>query len=252
MALVEPVPGEPAATASLGDERALVVAEYHAGLEPDLRREGVEVPSQAAERRGRLFALIDRTGADRVVFLGDLATAIGDPPAAEREELVTLLSSLGERVAVTVVRGNHDTEFEAFLAAEGLDAAVAPATGTRLGPVGFVHGHTWPAPSVVDADAVCVAHEHPRVRLTDEVGGGRDERAWLRGRVDPEPFATHHDDAELSGGGDLVVFPAFNDLSGGTWVNQDREFLSPYLPAALVDGQVYLVDGTRLGPYEAV
>ncbi len=251
MALVDPVPGEPAAVADCGDERALVVAEYHAGLEVALRHEGVEVPSRAADRREHLLALLDRTGADRVVFLGDLANAIGDPPRAEREELVTLLSTLAERVPVTVVRGNHDTEFDAFLAGEGLTATVTPATGTRLGPVGFAHGHTWPVPEVVEADAVCVAHEHPRVRLTDEVGGSRDERAWLRGRLDPAPFADHHG-VDVAGGGDLVVFPAFNDLSGGTWVNEDRAFLSPYLPEALADGEVYLVDGTRLGAYATV
>lgn len=251
MSLVEPVPGEPVAVVDLDDERALVVAEYHAGLEVQLRHEGVELPSRADERREHLLDLLDRTGADRVVFLGDLANAIGDPPAAEREELVGLLSTLEDRVAVTVVRGNHDTEFEAFLADEDLAATVTPATGVRLGPVGFAHGHTWPDPAVVDAEAVCVAHEHPRVRLTDEVGGSRDERAWLRGRLDPAPFEDHHD-ADLAGGGDLVVFPAFNELSGGTWVNEDREFLSPYLPEALAHGEVYLVDGTRLGSYGEV
>lgn len=251
MALVEPIPGDPAAVADCREERALVVAEYHAGLEGELRREGVEVPSQVVERREHLLDLVDRTGVDRVVFLGDLATAIGDPPAAERDELVTLLSTVRDRVGVTVVRGNHDTEFDAFLEDEGLDATVTPATGTRLGPVGFVHGHTWPAPEVVEAEAVCVAHEHPRVRLTDEVGGARDERAWVRGQVNPEPFEAHHD-TELTCDGDLVVFPAFNELSGGTWVNEDRGFLSPYLPAALEDAEVYLIDGTRLGAYAEV
>jgi metallophosphoesterase superfamily enzyme len=54
-------------------------------------------------------------------------------------------------------------------------------------------------------------------------------------------------------GGELVVFPAFNDLSGGTWVNvTDREFLSPFLPEGLDEGQAYLLDGTRLGKYRCV
>jgi len=251
VALVEPVPDEAAAVVDCADDRALAVADYHAGIEAALRWDGVELGSRADERRERLFALVDRTDPDRVVFLGDLANAIGDPPPEERDELVALLSALRRRVPVTLVRGNHDTEFDDFAAEEGLDVEVTPAAGTRIGPVGFAHGHTWPAPEVVDTRAVCVAHEHPCVRLTDEVGGSRVERAWLRGRVDPEPFAVHHD-RDLAGGAEMVVFPAFNDLSGGTWVNEEREFLSPYLPAGLADGEAYLLDGTRLGAYEGL
>jgi metallophosphoesterase superfamily enzyme len=49
------------------------------------------------------------------------------------------------------------------------------------------------------------------------------------------------------------VFPAFNDLTGGTWINvEGQEFLSPFLPDGLADGQAYLLDGTRLGAYEHV
>ncbi len=48
---------------------------------------------------------------------------------------------------------------------------------------------------------------------------------------------------------DIVVFPAFNDTSGGTWVNVPGQgFLSPFLPGGLADGEAYLLDGTRLGP----
>jgi len=46
--LVEPLPSEPAATAMLGDERALLIADYHAGIEAGLRYErGVELPNNA-------------------------------------------------------------------------------------------------------------------------------------------------------------------------------------------------------------
>ncbi|MDB2293553.1 phosphoesterase, partial [Halorubrum ezzemoulense] len=55
MARVEPVVGEPAAVADLGAERALLVADVHAGIEVGLRYErGVELDSRADERRERL------------------------------------------------------------------------------------------------------------------------------------------------------------------------------------------------------
>jgi putative SbcD/Mre11-related phosphoesterase len=243
---VEPVPGEPAAIVECG-ERALCIADYHAGLEAALARQGVSLPSQATERREHLLSLVETTNAERVVFLGDLAHAIGDSRGTEREELEALLQAVTERVPVTVVKGNHDGDIEPL--ADDFDVMVTPTEGIRVGDVGFAHGHTWPNRTVLEAEVVCVGHEHPTVRLEDEVGGSRAERAWLRGRIAPEPFAEHHGE-KLAIDGELVVFPAFNQLSGGTWVNvEGQEFLAPFLPEGLVDGEAYLLDGTRLGYY---
>jgi len=249
---VEPVPGEPAAVADCGDERALVVADYHAGIEAGLRREGVELPSRAGERRESLCSLVERTGPDRLLLLGDLGDAIGSPGRDEREEIEALFSALPHDLPVTVAKGNHDGDLAETL--EGVDrpVEVTPGHGTRIGAVGFAHGHTWPSPDVLGAETVCVAHEHPVVRLEDDVGGRRVERVWLRGEIVADPFEAFHD-TDLEIDGELVVCPAFNDLSGGTWVNvEGQEFLSPFLPAGLGDGQAYLLDGTRLGEYRRV
>lgn len=250
MAPVEPVPGEPAAVVDAG-ERLLCVADYHAGLEAALRREGVSLPSRADERRTHLLSLLDETEAERMVFLGDLAHAIGDSRGAEREELTRLVGAVTDRVPVTLVKGNHDGEIESLVETRR-EVTVTPTGGVRLGDVGFAHGHTWPSREVLDAAVVCVGHEHPTVRLEDEVGGSRAERAWLRGRLGPGPFEEHYSE-ELDIDGELVVFPAFNDLSGGTWVNvEGQAFLSPFLSEGLRDGEAYLLDGTRLGAYRQV
>ncbi|GGL54256.1 metallophosphoesterase [Halocalculus aciditolerans] len=254
MARVDPVPDAPAAVAHADGERALVVADYHAGIERSLRRDGLEVRSHAAERRERLLDLLDRTAPDRMVFLGDLGHHIGEPDGEEREELEALVDAID--VPVTLVKGNHDGKLDAVV------DSVTAGDGIRVGDVGFTHGHTWPARRVLDADVVCMGHEHPTVRLADDVGGSRVERVWLRGPLDPAPFEAHYDDFNLSGDpsaepghtfGELVVFPAFNDLSSGTWVNVDgQEFLAPFLPAALPEADAYLLDGTRLGPYRSL
>ena len=235
MALVEPIPGKPAAVADCGDERALVVADYHAGIEVGLRYErGVELRSDADARRERLCSLCDRTAPDRVVVLGDLVHRIGDPGRGERDEVETLLDALDARnLPLTLVPGNHDGGV-----AEAYDRIeVTESGGLRLGDVGFVHGHTWPDRAVLGAETVCMGHEHPQVRLEDEVGGGRPEKAWLRGRLRLDPFADHFEVAPESLAWrtpELVVFPAFNDRSGGTWINvEGQEFLSPFLPDGL-------------------
>ena len=245
--MLEPVPGEPAAVADCGPERALVVADYHAGLEVGLRSEGVEIRSHAGERREHLLELLAATSADRVVFLGDLGDGIGEPTGAERVELRELLSAVTDRVPVTVTKGNHDGDLSAVTDRfAGVELADGP--GTRVGDVGFCHGHTWPDEAVLAAPTVCTAHEHPQVALEDAVGGRRTERAWLRGRLDSEAFDHDYDRV----GDRLVVCPAFNDLSGGTHVNEADDFLSPFLPTGLDGGEAYLLDGTRLGPYRAV
>jgi len=260
MARVEPVVGEPAAVADLGEERAVLVADVHAGIETGLRYErGVELDSRADERRGRLCALIDETDADRLVVLGDLTHRIAAPEGDEREELAALVGAVTDRVPLTLVEGNHDAGVaEAFadrVDVIGPEGGVIGTDGAGGGRgVALLHGHTLPDPRLLDADVVCMGHEHPQVRLEDAVGGSRVERAWLRGEVDPDAFV------EAAGGStgdgdppELVVFPAFNDRSGGTWVNvEGRSFLAPFLPAALPDADAYLLDGTRLGDYRRV
>ena len=224
--MLEPIPGEPVGIADCGTERALVVADYHAGLEIGLRRDGVELDSRSEMRRESIHRLLEAEPVDRVVFLGDLGDSIGKPKREERAETRKLLRSITDRVSVTITKGNHDG---------------------RIGDVGFCHGHTWPSEAVAAAPLVCTAHEHPQVRLTDEVGGRRTERVWLRGQLDPTGFPEYSNVGE-----NLVVCPAFNDLSGGTAINESEGFLSPFLPDGLREGEAYLLDGTRLGPYRTV
>ncbi|MFC7074531.1 metallophosphoesterase [Halovenus rubra] len=247
---VEPVPETPAGVVETGNQRLLVVADYHAGIEAVLRTEGVELDSRADQRRDRIRRLVSETDPDRLVVLGDLVHAIADLWEAERTELTALFDAL--HIPVTLVKGNHDAEIEEFLASINHDITVTASTGKRFETVGFVHGHTWPSPKVLGADIVCIGHEHPLVRLEDTVGGSRVERIWLRGTLDTTVFETHSNDYKPSRP-DLVVFPAFNNISGGTHVNiAEQQFLAPFLPEALTDGDAYLLDGTRLGGYKRV
>jgi putative SbcD/Mre11-related phosphoesterase len=247
---VEPIPDVPAATVDTDRQRLVVLADYHAGLEAGLQYEGVELRSAATRRRERLLAAVDRTGADRLVVLGDLGHAIGSPFDDERAELAALFDALD--VPTTLVKGNHDGDLETVLGDLDGDVTVTSGRGTTVGDVGFAHGHTWPGPGVLEASVVCVAHEHPVVRLEDAVGGTRKERVWLRGPLESEPFTEYFDEPP-SVTGDIVLFPAFNDRSGGTWVNvAGQSFLSPFLPEALGAAEAFLLDGTRLGPYREV
>ena len=275
---VEPVPNAPAATVDLGAERALLVGDYHAGIEAGLRYErGVELPSDGPARRHRLLELLETERVDRLVVLGDLGHRIGSVKGAEREELDALYAAVVEEsgVPITVAPGNHDGGLRDLwgdragvdilpqsgglmggVDGDGAIGVVDSAVGVVDSAVGVCHGHTWPAAELLSADVICMAHEHPTVKLQDSVGGYRTEKAWLRGRLDRKVMAEGVDaDRESVAWGDpeLVVLPAFNDRSGGTWVNVEAEgFLSPFLPDGLVEADCYLLDGTRLGDYRVV
>lgn len=247
---VEPIPDERAALVETDGTRLLVLADYHAGIESVLRADGVEIDSQAASRRARVLDLLAETGADRLVILGDFVHAIGDPWESERDELEALFDAI--TVPVTLLKGNHDGEIEPFLDGIDHDITVGPPGGLRIGAVGFLHGHTWPTAAVLGADIVCVGHEHPVVRLEDSVGGARHEEVWLRGSLVPAVFSDAVDTVPESSS-ELVVFPVFNEQSGGMWVNvEGQEFLSPFLPEGIEDEQAYLLDGTRLGTLETI
>ena len=260
--LVEPIPGDPAATATVGDERVLLVADYHAGIEAGLRHErGVELPTNAERRRQRVLARLAETDADRLVVLGDLGHQIGGADGVEREELDALYQAVvvDRDVAITVAPGNHDGELPTLFGdREGV--TILPASGGTLGEppatLGVLHGHTWPDPALLSATTICMGHEHPQVKLEDSVGGYRVEQAWLRGRVAPTALVDADPAALPDAAADppaLVVCPAFNERSGGTWINADgQSFLAPFLPAGLSDAECYLLDGTRLGPYQRV
>ena len=252
MVAIEPVHEQPAAVLD-GDERHLLIADYHAGYEVALRyEEGVELASRAPQRKERLLALIETTKPDHLIVLGDLTHSIGEPGGAERAELEVLFEDL--ILPVTVAKGNHDGAIESFIASDQQhfgNVSITPSGGARIGDVGIVHGHTWPDVEVLSTDTLCMGHEHPCVRLVDDVGGARIERAWVRGSMRHEPFESFHG-RQFETVPELVVVPAFNALTGGTWVNvPEQDFLSPFLPAGIAEAAIYLLDGTNLGTLDA-
>ena len=188
---VEPIGGAPAALVRTQTARILAVGDVHAGIEDALRYErGVELPSAAADRRHRLLGHCHALDPDGVVILGDIGHSIAAPRGEESEEIATLLTALASYWPVTITPGNHDGDLRQWLDASGSIAPavramidVSPPAGTVIDGVGFLHGHTWPDPTVVEQSLICAAHEHLAVRLPDSVAGTVRPLAWLRASV---------------------------------------------------------------------
>jgi len=134
-------------------ERLLAIADIHFGKAAAFRSFGIPVPrGTTSENLDALDALVDATGAQHVLFLGDFlharaAHAVGTQAAMlawrrRRQDLV-----------LTLVRGNHDKH--AGDPAEALGIALVDEPYT-VGPLSFCHHPDLDAPGYVLA-----GHVHP-------------------------------------------------------------------------------------------
>ena len=146
--------------------RTLLVADPHFGKAASFRAGGIPIPrGTTAEGLARLDAAVARTGASRLIFLGDYLHA----RAGRAPETLRLLAEW--RVAnpgleLVLVRGNHDRRAGDPPGEAGLRCVDAPM---HDGP--FVMAH-HPADS--GGGYVLAGHLHPGVQL---VGRGR---MWKR------------------------------------------------------------------------
>ena len=146
--------------------RALFVADFHLGKAASFRKAGIPLPEGTTrDNVTRLDRAIAKTRAQEVIFLGDfLHSALGRSPST----FATFAAwrSARARVALTMVRGNHDRkagdppcEWDMRCIEEG--EAAAP----------FVFNHE-PGPSVVGY--ALSGHIPPAVRLS--AAGEKDLR----------------------------------------------------------------------------
>ncbi len=181
--------------------RALLVADAHLGKAHGFRRLGVPVPEGPTDDTlARLGAALAATGAERVIFLGDLLHSrhAQDPVAIAP---VTRWCARHAQLHLMLVRGNHDRHAGDPPPAWGVQAVDEPMTLETL----QLQHH--PAPPVPGRYAIA-GHLHPTVRLG---GRGRDHL-----RLPCFHFGTQ-----------LGVLPAFGDFTGGHPVQRapgDRVF----------------------------
>ncbi len=207
----------PEACAYVPTARALLVADAHLGKAHSFRRLGVPVPEGPTDDTlARLSAAVAATGAEQVVFLGDLlhsrhaqATAAIAP--------VTRWRAQHAQLHLVLVRGNHDRHAGDPPPAWRVQAIDEPLA---LGTLQLQHHPAPPSPG----HYALAGHLHPAVRL-----GGRG--------VDRLRLPCFHFGTQLG------VLPAFGDFTGGHLVQRapgDRVF-------AVAPGQVVEVPGPR-GP----
>ena len=144
----------------LPEHKTLLVADAHIGKAVSFRRLGVPVPGgTTTETLDRLSAAIAATQAQRVVFLGDLLHS-AHSRAAATWAAVARWRAAHPRLALTLVRGNHDSHAGDPPPAWGVECLDGPL---RVGGLALAH-HPKPVPGAY----VLAGHVHPAA-----VVGGR-------------------------------------------------------------------------------
>lgn len=147
----------PQRAAFLPEERLLLVADAHFGKAQSFRRLGVPVPGGTTEHNlETLTALIEDTGARGIVFLGDLLHS----PQARSAATLRSVQAWRERhpgVAMTLVRGNHDSRAGDPPAEWAMAVVDEPWLQGRLA---LCHH-----PAAVDGHYVLAGHLHPAAVL---------------------------------------------------------------------------------------
>jgi DNA ligase-associated metallophosphoesterase len=147
--------------------RTLLVADAHFGKAAAFRAAGVPVPrGTTTGSLERLDSSLARTGATRIVFLGDFLHA-REGREAETTRVVGEWRSRNAAIDMVLVRGNHDLR----AGDPGPEIDIRCVDGPLVEPP-FVFTHK---PAVSDEGYVICGHVHPGARLT----GPAREHTWL-------------------------------------------------------------------------
>jgi putative SbcD/Mre11-related phosphoesterase len=177
--------------AYLPHQSTVVVSDLHIGYESVLEDSGLHLPRiQTSKMKEALEGIVERRSPKRFVILGDLKHEFSRNLAQEWNEVRGLLAVLQEKAEVVVVRGNHDN----YLATIASKLGVEMVNEYHLGGVTFAHGHE---PN--EDRPLVIGHEHPSVRLYDDVGGFVKVPCFVHLPKDQ-----------------VLVMPAFSPLAPGT------------------------------------
>lgn len=179
--------------------RTLIIADLHLGKSETFRAAGAPIPDGVhAADLARLGAMLDDSGAARLLVLGDLLHAgVGLTPRLVEE--VARWRAQRAALAIEVVPGNHDRAVDSVAAAWGL--AVLPDQHVEGG---FRFRHE---PGGTDGAFTWCGHVHPLVWVGARRSGLRMPCFWLGRR--------------------FLVLPAFSVFTRGVLVEPaqgDRVF----------------------------
>ena len=223
----------------LKEEKCLVIAELHLGIEHELFNSGIVIPSQAKKFAEMINNLIRKTKAKKLVILGDIKHKVPGISLRERYEIPKFFSYL-KKIKVILIKGNHDANLERILPKFKIFKEY------KFNDFGFFHGHSWPTKKLMSCKYLFTSHLHPCIEISS--GGSKIlRRVWIKTKIDFEKVKKKY---KLKGlRTNLIILPAFNPLVGGFPINKEFEKMSGVLKKFISkkNCDFFLLDGTFLG-----
>jgi putative SbcD/Mre11-related phosphoesterase len=239
--------GDGPALVVTGEERYLVVADLHFGIETDLAAHGLHFRSRSQARLDRLLAIVERADPDGLVLLGDIKHSIPSVTRQEYYELPRILETLRDHVPLRIFPGNHDTGIERYLQPDEICAK----EGAVIDGVGYLHGHMYPSPALA-GHLMIIGHHHPLLSLRDDVGCALQSPAYLRAQADTRAL-NMADDRQGTTPTRVLFMPAFNEIAGYDILQITKNPFSPLSRYRVPDTtEIILADGTYIGPLQSV
>jgi len=235
----------------------LVIADIHLGLEYELYKSGINVPSQTEKMKKKIDQLIKKTKPNRLIFLGDIKHQIPGVSWQELKEVPEFFEHFSKKIETHIVLGNHDSEIPALVD----NVKIHNTDGFRLEDAYIMHGHAWPKKEFLKCKYLITSHTHPLIEIKDKIGHRFVERVWVKAGFDLKGLQGKYG-KQIKKFPEIILMPAFNDLSGGAALNvetrrrqrkTEETFLGPI--TSLIDQkktEIYLLNGTYLGRLESL
>ncbi len=236
----EPVAGYPALIVR-SDEDMLVIADVHIGLGNEFEEKGILIADQTGKMVDDLKLLSAHS--DHLIIAGDLRhELIAGNHASVIPAFMSSLLDIYRRI--DIMPGNHDGRIVRMMPQR---VRVHPTAGFSVPGFSFLHGHTWPLPSMMKERTLVMGHIHPAVEFADSLGNRYVEKCWFRAPMSRRDPTGRYDVLPK----EAIILPAFNPLLTGTPVNRRGvRGLGPLFRNGLIKGgagKLYLLDGTFLG-----
>jgi len=199
------------------ESELVVISDLHLGLEGSMTEKGSYVPpTQLKDTLKELETLKSETGAEKLLVNGDIKNEFSSSKYSERKEIKNFLDKATELFdELILIEGNHDTFLSSTLEKYGLRFLKYYIENGVL----YTHGDRSLEELEVkeDYNTTVIGHEHPALRLEDEIGITEKIDCFLYGETDERK--------------DIIVMPAFSQISNGTNINEtpSSELLSPII-----------------------
>lgn len=243
------VTGEPALLIG----KNLVITDLHIGIEYRYRKNGIKVPSQSGKLMERIEKLLEDTGAEKLIILGDIKHKVPGTSFQEERDVPVFFQRLSEKSKIEVTPGNHDDNIEKLLPSR---VKVHESTGFAIGDTWLCHGHAWPDREFLGKERIVMGHNHASIELADKFGYRWKDPVWLRAELNRKKLSEKYKIPPKTKLPELILMPPFNDFTGLIPLNKraaavrkyQKEGPNPMFRVSKKNkARVYMIDGTFLG-----